>query len=108
MDSHRAQLVLHDKHRIDRTVLERDVAVGDRRGEHERSGLDAVGHHGVINARELLDPFDHQTRRTVPLDAGAHSDQHAREIDDFGFARGRLDNRRSLRQSGGTKNVGGA
>lgn len=39
-------------------VVEGEIAVGDRRGHHERSRLDAVGDDGPVDALELADAFD--------------------------------------------------
>ena len=74
------------------------ATAGDRAGDQERAGLDAVRQHAVLAAAEPLDALDHDRVGAGARDLRAHRVEAGREVDDLGLARGVLDQRAAARE----------
>ena len=94
-----SSLCQHRVQRLRPRALGRDLAAGDRAGDEEGAGLDAVGQHFVVRAVQALDAFDDQRRGAGALDLRAHRVEAIGEVDDLGFLRGVLDDRGALRRA---------
>ena len=66
-------------------ALERDPLAGDRAGDEERAGLDAVRDDVVLGAVQFLHAFDDDAARAGAFDLRAHLVEEIREIDDLRF-----------------------
>ena len=96
------------EHRVERAVVQGDVAVGHRGGAHVRACLDAVGDHAVLDARQRLHALDNDAGRARAADLRAHGVEHAGEVDNLGLARGGFDRGDAAGQGRGGHDVGGA
>ena len=89
-------------------ALERDFLSGDRARDQERAGLDAVRDDVVLGAVQFLHAFDDDAPRAGAFDFRAHLVEEIREIDDFGFRGGALDDGDALGEHRGHHDVVGA
>eukprot|EP01137_Pigoraptor_chileana_P029746 Opistho-2@15329 len=103
-----AQLVDHGVEVVAARMAQEGLAARGRHGAQEGAGLDAVGHHGVLAAVQLLDALDADVAGAVAFDLRAHADQHFGQVDDLGLLRGVLEQRLALGQRGGHEEVLGA
>ena len=90
---------------IRHAVLDQNVASGDRRGDHERSGLDAVRDDRVAGAVQRIDTFDADRIGAGAFDLSPHLVEEVREIDDLGLLRRIFNDGRAPRQRGGHHDV---
>ena len=74
-----------------------DRPAGERAGDDERAGLDAVADDAVLDGVQRLDALDGDGGRAAAVDARAHRVEEVDEVDDLGLARGVLDDRRRRR-----------
>jgi hypothetical protein len=77
------------------------AGAGDRGGEQEGAGFDAVGDDGVVGAVEAIDPHDRDRGGAGAAHLGTHRDQQARQIHHFRLEGGVLDHRFAVGQGGG-------
>jgi hypothetical protein len=89
-------------------VAQEGLATRGRHGAQKGAGLDAVGHHGVLAAMQLLHALDADVAGAVAFDLRAHADEHFGQVDDLGLLRGVLEQRLALGQRGGHQEVLGA
>jgi hypothetical protein len=93
-----AQLVDHGVHVVGAAVAQHHVAAGGRDGAEKGAGLDAVGHHLVLAAVQLVDALDADAAGAVALDLCAHADEHLCQVDDLGLLGGVFEDRFALGQ----------
>ena len=74
-------------------LVERHVAVGDRRGQCIGARHDPVGHDRVVSPAQLVHAVDCDPRRAGAGDSGAHRIQKLGEVGDLRLAGGGLDDR---------------
>ena len=103
-----AQLAHHRIQRVGLGVGGAHAAAGHGGRNQEGAGLDAVGHHRIVGAVQLVDAVDGDDVTAGALDAGAHGDQAAREINHLGFARGVFQHGGAVGQGSGHHQVLGA
>ena len=75
-----------------------DASAGNRPGNEEGAGLDAVRQHTVFAGAKPLAAFDDDRVGAGTGDLRAHRGQERRKVDDLGFARGVLDDRAAARE----------
>src|SRR4051812_395822 len=73
-------------------MLEFELAVGDRSGDHERAALDAIGNDSVFAPDEIVNAFDANLRRAVAFDLRAHLDQQFSTVEHFRLTGGADEN----------------
>ena len=78
------------------TCARAGVGAGRRGSGQEGSGFDPVRHDAMAVAAQLRHALDADHVGAGALDARAHRDQAGRQVDDFRFAGGILDDRRAL------------
>ena len=92
-DAGLAQLFDHGCQMLGPAAFYLDLAAGDRRGDYERTGLDAVGNDRVFGSAKRFDAVDLDDRRSGTFDAGAHLVKQFGKIVDLRLLRGVLDDR---------------
>ena len=87
-----AQFLHHGFQVIDTAPLQHHIAAGSGHRAQKGAGLDAVCHHLVRAAVQLLHALDANAAGAVSLNAGAHFDQHLGQVGNLGFLGGVLQN----------------
>jgi hypothetical protein len=91
-----AQLLDHRVEARDRRLRECHAAARGRRGREEGARLDAVRHHRMLDAVQRGHTLHGDHVAAVALDARAHADEAAGEVDHFRLAGGVLEHRFAL------------
>ncbi len=85
-----------------------EVAAGERAGDDEGAGLDAVGNDAVARAVKFFDAADAQGRGARAFNVGAHFDEQRGQVRDLGLAGTVLHQGFALGEGGGHEQVFGA
>ena len=78
------------------------------RGDEEGAGFDAVGDDLVLRAVQFLHAFDDDAPRAGAFDLRAHRVEEIREIHDFRFGGGAVDDGDAVGEHGGHHDIVGA
>ena len=89
-------------------MAQHHIAARGGHGAQEGARFDAVSHHAVGAAVQLLDALDADAAGAVAFDLRAHGDQHLGQIRNFRLLRGVFEHRLALGQRSGHHEIFGA
>ena len=102
------QLVDHGPQVVGAGIAQKGLAPRGGHGAQKGARFNAVGHHLVLAAVQLLHPVDDDAAGAVASDFCAHADEHFRQIGDFGLHGGVFQHRAPFGQAGGHEEIFGA
>ena len=103
-----AQFVDHRFQVIAARMVQQHIATSGGHGAQKSTRLDAVGHHAVGGAVQLVHTLDVDAAGAVAFDLGAHGDEQLGQVRNFGFLSGVFQHRFPLGQTRGHEEVLGA
>ena len=86
----------------------REIAAGERAGNHKRSGFDAIGNDAMPRAVQLVDAADANRMRARALNLRAHLVEQRRQVNHLRLARAILQDGLAFGQGRGHQQIFGS